>query len=68
MQKRILGWLILGSLIGLAMAGALLMVIRPVNLDTGKVGLMLLAAGMGGLLLRFIWTTRRRRRSHAPWR
>ena len=63
MQKRILGWLMLGSLIGLAMAGALLMVIKPVNLDTSKAGLTMLAGGMGGLVLWVMWTTRRRRRS-----
>ena len=61
MRKRFLGWLWMGTLGGLAMAGLLLMAMQPGRLATGLVGLAMLGLGLGGLVLQLAWGLRRRR-------
>jgi len=60
-RTRFLGWLWMGTLGGLAMAGLLLMAMQPGRLQTGLVGLAMLALGLGGLALQMFWRTRRKR-------
>ena len=60
-HKRFLGWLWMGSLGGLAMAGLLLMVMQPGRLATDMVGLAMVASGLIGLALQFVWGLRRKR-------